>query len=379
MKYDTLALHTGVEIDRATGSSSVPIYQASTFHQSEWGAHQEFDYSRSGNPTRQALEHVIAQLEGGTHGFAFASGMAAISSALLLYSAGDHIIASDNLYGGTFRVLTQILSRLGIESTFVDASDLDAVEAAIRSNTKALFLETPSNPTLQITDLQGAAVLAKKYGLQTLVDNTLMTPYLQRPHELGIDVVIYSATKFLGGHSDVLAGLVTVKEQKLAREIYRIQNGFGAVLGPQDSWLLMRGIKTLPVRLRQSQQTAGDIAEYLHKHPKVPVVWYPNLASHPGKELHLQQAAGGGAVVSFDLGSADNVQKFVKNITLPLFAVSLGAVESILSYPATMSHAAMPAAERNRRGIGDGLLRLSVGLEHSDDLLQDIEQALKAL
>ncbi|GAX89692.1 trans-sulfuration enzyme family protein [Effusibacillus lacus] len=377
MKIETLALHTGVETDPHTGASSVPIYQASTFHQTDWDTAPEFDYARSGNPTRKALEHSIAQLEGAKHGFAFASGMAAITGVLLTFSAGTHIVACEDIYGGTYRALTRVFARLGIETTFVDATDPASIAAAIRPNTKALLLETPSNPTLQIIDLKKATELAKSRQLLTIVDNTFMTPYLQRPHELGIDVVIHSATKFLGGHSDVVAGLVTVLNDDLARDIYLIQNGFGGILGPQDCWLLMRGIKTLPLRMKQSQETASLIAGYLAEHPSVKKVYYPGLPTHPGREVHLGQAKGPGAVLSFDLENGERVRKFVERLKLPLFAVSLGAVESILSYPVKMSHASMPVEERNKRGITDGLLRLSAGLEDPEDLIADIEQALK--
>jgi cystathionine beta-lyase len=379
MKFQTRTLHTGVEIDPLTGASSVPIYQASTFHQPEWDHSPEFDYARSGNPTRKSLEHIIANLEGGNRGFAFASGMAAITSVLLTFSAGTHFVACEDIYGGTFRALTRVFHRLGIETTFVDASDPEQVEAAILPNTKGLLLETPSNPTLKILDLKELAGIAKQYGLTTIVDNTFMSPCLQRPHEFGIDVVVHSGTKFLGGHSDVVAGLATVLDESLAEEIYLIQNGFGAVLGPQDCWLLMRGIKTLSVRMQQSQKTACSVAEFLSGHPKIKQVYYPGLSSHPGCEIHNRQADGPGAVLSFDLGGAEQVRRFVEKVKLPLFAVSLGAVESILSYPARMSHASMPAEERKKRGITDGLLRLSAGLEHPDDLLEDIEQALKAI
>lgn len=379
MKFETLAIHTGVEIDEKTGASSVPIYQASTFHQTGWDSPPEFDYARSGNPTRQALERLIARLEGANFGFAFASGMAAITGALFTLSSGAHIVACEDIYGGTFRALTRIFSRWGIETTFVDATDPGQIEAAIRPDTKALLLETPSNPTLRIIDLRQAAELAKSKGLLTIADNTFMSPYLQRPHQLGIDVVVHSGTKFLGGHSDVVAGLVTVRDEGLANEIYLIQNGFGAVLGPQDCWLLMRGIKTLPLRMRQSQETASAVADYLANHPKVKRVYYPGLEGHPGREIHLGQADGPGAVLSFELADAGQVRRFVEKIRLPLFAVSLGAVESILSYPARMSHASMPEEERKKRGITDGLLRLSVGLENPEDLIGDIEQALKGV
>ncbi|BCJ85354.1 trans-sulfuration enzyme family protein [Effusibacillus dendaii] len=379
MKFETRTLHTGFEIDKQTGASSVPIFQASTFHQEDWDGHQEFDYARSGNPTRQALEKIIAELEGARYGYAFASGMAAISGVLLTLPTGSHVVACEDIYGGTFRALTRVFSRLGIETTFVDASRIEQMEAAIRPDTKLLMLETPSNPTLKIIDLKKAADLAKQKGIVTVVDNTFMSPYLQRPHELGIDVVVHSGTKFLGGHSDVVAGLVTVNDPALAKEIYLIQNGFGGILGPQDCWLLMRGIKTLAVRMKESQQSATEIACYLAKHPRIRQVYYPGLEDHPDREIHFQQAKGPGAVLSFDLGNAEKVKTFVEHVQLPLFAVSLGAVESILSYPVRMSHASMPPQERKKRGISDGLLRLSVGLEDVNDLLKDIEQALEKI
>lgn len=377
MKFETKALHGSTVIDQRTGASSIPIYQASTFHWFDLDEEKQYDYARSGNPTREALEEMIAQLEGGVKGFAFASGMAAITSTLLLFSSGDHLVACTDIYGGTFRALTKVFSRLGIETTFVDATDLGALRGAVRPNTKALLLETPSNPTLQIIDLRKAVEIAKEYDLLTIVDNTFMSPYLQRPLELGVDIVIHSGTKFLGGHSDVVAGLVVVNEQKLARELYTIQNGFGAILGPQDSWLLMRGMKTLPIRMKQSQETAGKIARWLQTQKSVAKVYYPGLEEHPGFAIHRQQSFGPGAVLSFDVGSAQGVRSLCAKLSLPLIAVSLGAVESILSYPARMSHASMPKEEREKRGITEGLLRLSVGLEDADDLMEDLDQALR--
>ncbi|MCL6548904.1 MAG: aminotransferase class I/II-fold pyridoxal phosphate-dependent enzyme, partial [Alicyclobacillus sp.] len=269
LRFETLNLHTGNEVDPHTGAASVPIYQASTFHQPDFDASPEFDYARSGNPTRAALERMAAALEGGAAGFAFASGMAAITAVLLLFPSGSHIVACEDIYGGTYRALTRVFARLGVEATFVDATDLDQVRAAIRPNTRALYLETPSNPTLKITDLAAACALARERGLLTIVDNTFMSPYLQRPHEWGADIVIHSATKFLGGHSDVVAGLATVADARLRPELYLIQNGFGGVLGPYDSWLVMRGIKTLSVRMRQSQTSAQAIARFLQGHPAV--------------------------------------------------------------------------------------------------------------
>lgn len=379
MKFETLSLHTGNEMDPHTGASSIPIYQASTFHQAAIDGHPEFDYGRSGNPTRQALEQMMATLEGGVAGFAFASGMAAITAVLLTLSAGDHVVACEDIYGGTFRALTRVFPRLGIETTFVDMTQLDRVAAAIRPNTRCLWIESPSNPNLRVVDLSALVALARTKDLLTVADNTFMSPYLQRPHALGVDVVVHSGTKFLGGHSDVIAGIVTVAREELIPEVYLIQNGFGGVLAPHDSWLLMRGIKTLAVRMKQSQATAAQIATYLTQHNGIRRVYYPGLPSHPGHALHMAQADGAGAVLSFELsGGREAVRQFAGRMKLPLFAVSLGAVETIVTYPATMSHAAMPMVEREMRGISDGLLRMSVGLEDADDLLTDLEQALRS-
>lgn len=377
LSFATRLLHTGNEIDRTTGASAVPIYQASTFHQEDVDQAQPYEYARSGNPTREALERTIATLEGGTRGFAFASGMAAISTALLLFSAGDHLIATDDIYGGTFRILTTVLNRLGIETTFVDVTDLENIRAAIRPNTKGLLLETPSNPLLQITDLAGAAKLAKEHGLLTIVDNTFQTPYLQRPLDHGIDVVVHSATKFLGGHSDVVAGLAVTKDQALGQRLKQLQNSFGAVLGPQDCFLLQRGIKTLKVRMDASCDGAELVARWLANREEVAKVYYPGLAAHKGHGVHLEQSSRSGAVLSFDLGTEERAKRLMRAVKLPLVAVSLGGVESILSYPATMSHSGMPKEERHKRGISDGLLRLSVGLEDPEDIIADLEQALQ--
>ncbi len=377
LSFATRLLHTGNEIDRTTGASAVPIYQASTFHQEDVDQAQPYEYARSGNPTREALERTIATLEGGTRGFAFASGMAAISTALLLFSAGDHLIATDDIYGGTFRILTTVLNRLGIETTFVDVTDLENIRAAIRPNTKGLLLETPSNPLLQITDLAGAAKLAKEHGLLTIVDNTFQTPYLQRPLDHGIDVVVHSATKFLGGHSDVVAGLAVTKDQALGQRLKQLQNSFGAVLGPQDCFLLQRGIKTLKVRMDASCDGAELVARWLANRAEVAKVYYPGLAAHKGHGVHLEQSSRSGAVLSFDLGTEEQAKRLMRAVKLPLVAVSLGGVESILSYPATMSHSGMPKEERHKRGISDGLLRLSVGLEDPEDIIADLEQALQ--
>ncbi|OAB46030.1 trans-sulfuration enzyme family protein [Paenibacillus glacialis] len=375
--FATKLIHFGSEIDRTTGASSVPIYQASTFHHEDVFNPPQYDYSRSGNPTRQALEDYIALLEGGARGFAYASGMAAISSTFMLLSSGEHVIVTEDVYGGTYRLLTSILSRLGIETTFVDMTDLDQVKGALKPNTKAVYMETPSNPTLKITDVAAVTNWAKENDLITILDNTFMTPYYQRPIEQGVDIVIHSATKFLGGHSDVLAGLTVARTASIGHQLKQLQNGLGTVLGPQDSWLLIRGMKTLKVRMNQSEISAGKLASWLNERKDISAVFYPGLIDHPGREIHEKQSTGYGAVVSFDVGSGERAKKVLNKVQIPLVAVSLGAVESILSYPAMMSHAAMPVEVRAERGITDGLLRFSVGLEDIEDLINDLNQALQ--
>jgi cystathionine beta-lyase len=376
-KFGTRLIHFGAEIDKVTGASSVPLYQASTFHHFSLDNPPEYDYTRSGNPTRQALEDYIAKLEGGARGFAFSSGMAAISSAFMLLSSGDHVICTEDVYGGTYRLLTTILSRMNIETTFVDMTDLDQMRGALQPNTKAIFIETPSNPTLKITDIRAAAQWAKEHELLTMLDNTFMTPYHQRPIEYGIDIVLHSATKFLGGHSDLLAGLAVTANDSLGRRMKQIQNGLGNVLGVQDSWLLIRGMKTLQARMDVSEKSARRLAEWLSARSGVDSVYYPGLDNHPGREIHERQSLGYGAVVSFDVGSGERAKQLMANVKIPLVAVSLGAVESILSYPAMMSHASMPRDVRLQRGITDGLVRYSVGLEDIEDIIQDLEQALQ--
>ena len=374
--FKTKLIHAGRDRDPHTGASSIPIYQVSTYHQEDPEHLGRYDYGRSDNPTREALEQAIAELEGGTRGFAFASGMAATSSVLMIFQAGDHLVVGEDIYGGTYRILTTVFKRWGLETTFVDSTALDQVRSAITPQTKAIFVETPSNPTLKITDLAAVARIAHDHGLLAITDNTFMSPALQRPLELGFDIVVHSATKFIGGHSDLIAGLAVVKSAELGRRIRHVQNAFGAILGPQDSWLTLRGLKTLDVRLRQQQQSAETIAGWLQARREIKKVYYPALEGHPGRDLHLRQASGGGAVISFELTSKELAVEMMKKVKLPLVAVSLGGVESILSYPATMSHAAMPARERAARNITDGLVRLSVGLEAAQDLISDLEQAL---
>ncbi|MDQ0198803.1 cystathionine beta-lyase [Neobacillus ginsengisoli] len=377
--FETRLLHNKHKVDPATGAVCVPIQHASTFHQSDFDQFGKYDYGRSLNPTREALEDVIAELEGGAKGFAFSSGMAAISTAFLLLSAGDHIVITEDVYGGTFRMVTQVLTRFGIEHTFVDMTDINEVKQAIQPNTKAFYVETPSNPLMKVTDIKAISELAKEIEALTFVDNTFLTPALQKPLDLGADVVLHSATKFLSGHSDVVAGLAVVKDEDLAKRLGFLQNGFGAVLGVQDAWLVLRGLKTLHVRLEQSQKSAIKLAEFLDAHPLVEKVHYPALEHHPQYHVQKSQAAGPGAVLSFELANEDALRSFVSKVKIPVFAVSLGAVESILSYPAKMSHAAMPEAEREKRGIKNSLIRLSVGLENPDDLIKDFSEALQSI
>jgi len=358
------------------GVSSVPIFNGSTFHQQDPLNLGHFDYSRSGNPTREALETALAELENGEVGLAFASGMAAICSVFMLFKPGDHLVVAEEVYGGTYRALSQLFHRWGLEVSWVNATDLQQVEDAFQQNTVAVYVETPSNPLLTITDLKAVADIAHARNALALTDNTFMSPWLQKPLDLGYDIVIHSATKFLGGHSDVLAGAAVTREKLWGKRLRQVQNTFGAVLGPQDSWLTLRGIRTLGVRMEQQQRSAAFLAGWLEDHPRIEKVFYPGLKKHTGYDIHMQQSSGGGAVLSFRLADQNAAKTVMESVHLPLVAVSLGGVESILSYPATMSHAAMPAGERQRRGITDGLLRLSVGLESPEDLQKDLEQAL---
>ncbi len=371
----TLLVHQGKDRDPATGASTVPIYQASTYHH-DGGSSGSYDYARSGNPSREQVEDAIALLEGGVRGFAYASGMAAIGSALSLLQSGDHLIASADLYGGTWRYLTGVLPHLGIGLSLVDTSDPNAVEEAITPQTRALFLETPSNPLFRITDLRSMAEIARRRNLLTMLDNTFMTPLLQRPLDLGIDVTIHSATKFLGGHSDILAGLTATADPEIGKRLKYFQNAFGAVLGPFDCFLLSRGLKTLKVRLEAGQQTAHALAERLTGHSAVARVWYPGLADFPGRDLHFAQATGAGAVLSFELKNDAQVKTLLEKVKLPIIAPSLGGVETILTHCWSMSHAAIPQADKLKQGITRSLLRISVGLEDVEDLWEDLERGL---
>lgn len=362
MNFDSKVIHGGITEDPLTGAVSVPIYQTSTFRQTALGEHKGYEYSRTGNPTRHALEELIKDLEGGSAGFAFASGLAAISTVLMLFNAGDNILISDNVYGGTFRVFDKVFTRFGLTYTAVDSSDLEAVKAAITPQTKAIYVETPTNPLMKLTDLKAISKISKEHHLLSIVDNTFLTPYFQRPIEDGIDIVLHSATKYLGGHSDVVAGLVVVNDNELADRIAFLQNAAGGILGPQDSWLLMRGIKTLALRMEKSGANALKLVEFLEKLPIVKKIYYPGI----------------GAMISFELASDDLALKLINNVKMIALAESLGGVESLVCLPAAMTHASIPEDQRHALGITNSLVRLSVGIENVEDLIADITNALNA-
>ena len=379
-RFATKLVHGGFTPDGQTGAVNVPIYQTSTYRQKKLGEPTGgWEYSRTGNPTRAALEKLIAELEGGEAGFAFASGMAAISAVLMLFNAGDKILVSSNVYGGTFRVLDKVFTRFGLKYELVDSTKLNNIEEKIDSSVKAIYIETPTNPLLEITDLRGVAEISKKHCILSIVDNTFMTPYLQRPIELGIDIVVHSATKYLGGHSDLIAGLAIVANGTgLADRLAFIQNSTGGVLQPFDSFLLIRGIRTLGVRMDRHVSNTEKIVSYLINEPAVNRVYYPGYPSDPGYSLNLTQASKGGAMLSFELAPGYSPEKFLENLNLIMLAESLGGVESLVCHPASMTHASIPADIRKKIGISDGLLRLSVGIEDADDLIDDIKQALEA-
>ncbi|MDN4595482.1 bifunctional cystathionine gamma-lyase/homocysteine desulfhydrase [Polycladomyces subterraneus] len=378
MRLDTKLIHAGVFGDVHTGAVTVPIYQVSTYKQEGIGQHKGYEYSRTGNPTRAALEQLIAELENGTRGLAFASGMAAVSTILSLFDQGDHLVVGDDVYGGTYRVLTKVFNRLGIDSTFVDTGDLDQVKQAIRPNTKAVYLETPSNPLLKVSDIKAVADICRELNVLLIVDNTFMTPYWQNPLDLGADIVIHSATKYLGGHSDVVAGLVAVTDEDLGEQLHFLQNSIGGVLGPQDSYLLIRGIKTLGVRMRQHEANARQLAEWLKDRDDIEKVYYPGLPDHPGHDIAARQARGFGGMISFDVGSGRRAEQVLKKVRYFTLAESLGAVESLISVPARMTHASIPPERRAELGITDGLIRISVGVEDVADLMDDLDQALRS-
>ncbi|WCR27077.1 aminotransferase class V-fold PLP-dependent enzyme [Paenibacillus thiaminolyticus] len=364
--------------DPATGSVNYPIYQATAYRHPRLGQSTGFDYIRTKNPTRTVLEEAAAALEQGDAGFACSSGMAAIQTVFAKFGQGDHLIVSLDLYGGTYRLLERIWSRCGVTATYVDTNDLDALESSRTPQTKAVFIETPTNPLMMITDIERVAAWAKKHGLLTIVDNTLLTPFFQRPLELGADIVVHSATKYLGGHNDVLAGLIVTKGSELSEEMAFLHNSIGAVLSPSDSYQLMRGMKTLALRMERHEYNAARLAEWLLEHPAVEAVYYPALADHPGCEIQRRQSSGNTGIFSFRLKNARYVDPILRHLKLIAFAESLGGVESLMTYPAVQTHADIPAEIRDRIGVDDRLLRFSVGIEHVDDLIEDLAQALEA-
>lgn len=375
MRKKTQLIHGGTSIDKNVGAMSPPIYQASTFKQNGVG-NFTYEYARTGNPTREALETLIADLEKGKRGFAFASGMAAIAAVMDLFQTGDHILITDDVYGGTYRYMTKILNKRNIDVTFTDSSNLADVKENIRPETKAIFIETPTNPLLKITDIEALAGISKENNVTLIVDNTFTTPYWQSPIELGANIVIHSATKYLGGHSDLVAGLVIVDDEELGEAVHFIQNATGGVLAPHDSWLLIRGIRTLGVRMEEIERNTIEIVEFLVNHPQVGNVYYPGLPEHPNHEIHAKQSGGFGGMVSFTVEDEEKAKEVLNKVRYFTLAESLGAVESLISLPAKMTHASIPRERRIELGIEDGLIRLSVGLEDVADLIEDLKQAL---
>lgn len=377
MKLSTEAVQIGLQWDTRTGAVSVPVYQTATFKHPGLGQSTGYDYTRSGNPTRQALEDGIARLDGGARGFAYSSGMAAIANLLLLFSKGDHLVVTEDLYGGTYRLFEKVFRQYDLEVTYVDTSDISAVEKAVRPETKGLFVESLTNPMLKVADVAGLAALCRSRDMLCIVDNTFLTPYLQRPLDLGADITVYSASKYLAGHNDTVAGLAVVKDLELAEKVYFLQNSLGAVLGPQDSWLVIRGMKTLGVRLDRQQENALKIAQWLKAHPKVKKVFYPGLDEHPGREVLREQARGWGAMVAFEVAEHALVEQLLLNTRLISFAESLGGVETLMTFPEAQTHADILPEIRARIGISNLLLRLSVGIEDADDLIDDLARAFE--
>lgn len=373
----TKVIHGAVSTDQVTGSVVTPIYQTSTFLQNGLGSPKEYEYTRLGNPTRHALEALIAELEGGVRGFAFASGMAGIHAVLSLFKPGDHLILADDIYGGTFRLVDEILSKSGLTYDLVDFSDLSVLTEKFKPETVAVYFESPSNPLLKIHDIAQIVALAKSHGALTVVDNTFATPYFQRPLELGADIVLHSGTKYLGGHSDVISGLVTTNSEKLADQIGFLQNSIGSVLGPNDSWLVLRGIKTLALRMEAHAANAKKLALFLDASPYVSKVYFPGLKQDPGHELAKKQMDGFGGMISFELADESKVKPFVESLKYILLAESLGGVESLIEVPSVMTHASVPKALREKAGIKDSLIRLSVGIEDATDLIADLSAAFE--
>lgn len=379
MGFSTECIHAGQEAEGITGAVTVPIYQTSTYVQPALGQHKGYEYARTKNPTRSALEANLAALEQGKHGHCFASGMAAIDTVLRLLSAGDHVIAAENMYGGTFRLFEQVLRRFELQFTYVNTTKLDEVRNAIRENTKMLFLETPTNPMMTLTDLAACSAIAHEKNLLVVVDNTFCSPALQQPIRLGADIVVHSTTKFLNGHSDSVGGAAISNDDEIGQRIGFLQNAMGGILSPFDSFLVLRGVKTLSVRMERHNANGMAMAEYLNNHPKVKKVFYPGLASHPQHELAKRQMNGFGSMISFELGSKENAAAFLNRVRLCALAESLGGVETLISHPETMTHASVPFERRQQLGITPGLVRISVGIEDIEDLISDLENAFDGM
>jgi len=376
MGFATDAIHAGQEPDPSTGAITVPIYQTSTYVQEALGQHKGYEYARTQNPTRAALEKNIAVLEKGVAGFAFASGMAAITSVMLLLKSGDHVIVTDNVYGGTYRLFSRIFSNLGLEFTFTDTSGLENIRKAMKTNTRMLYVESPTNPMLTLTDLRHTSNFCNDMNLLMVVDNTFMSPYFQKPLSLGADITLHSSTKYLNGHSDGVGGVAVVNSQDLAQKLGFIQNSAGAILSPMESWLVLRGIKTLALRMEKHNENAMKISEYLLRVKKVRKVYYPGLPEHPQYELGKIQCTGFGGMISFDVGSFDKAKTLVENVKIFALAESLGGVESLIGHPVTMTHASIPKEQRQKMGLTDSIVRLSVGIEDVEDLIGDLSYAL---
>jgi cystathionine beta-lyase/cystathionine gamma-synthase len=375
-RFSTICIHAGQEPDPSTGAIITPIYQTSTYVQDGLGRHKGYEYARTQNPTRSALEGNIAAIEHGKAGFAFASGMAAEGAVMTLLQSGDHVVVTDNTYGGTYRLFERVLRKYQLDFTYVDTSKLEAIEQAIKPATKMLFLESPTNPTLRLTDLKGACELAHARDVVVVVDNTFASPYVQRPLDLGADIVVHSTTKFLNGHSDSVGGIVVAVKDEHIEWLRFIQNAEGAILGPMDAWLVLRGTKTLPIRMERHNANAQALAEFLAAHPKVTRVHYPGLPSHPQHALARRQMCGFGGLISIELGSLDRARTLLEGVHLMALAESLGGVETLISHPATMTHASVPADRRLAIGVTDDLVRISVGIEDVEDLREDLAQAL---
>ncbi|MFH1892543.1 MAG: cystathionine gamma-synthase [Candidatus Zixiibacteriota bacterium] len=379
-RFETRAIHAGQSPDPSTGAITTPIFQTSTYVQEGVGGHKGYEYSRTDNPTRTALQECLASLENAKYGLSFASGMSTISTIMNLLKAGDHVVSSDDVYGGTYRIFEQVFRNYDLKYDYVNTSNLSEIESAIKPETKMVWVETPTNPLLKITDLKGAAEICRKHNLISCVDNTFGTPYFQKPLDYGIDIVMHSVTKFLGGHADTVGGALMTSNDKLYDRLKFCQNAVGAIPGPFDCWLVLRGVKTLAVRMERHAQNAGQIANWLEAHPKVRKVIYPGLESHPGHEIAKKQMTGFGGLISFEIdGSQADAVKFLDNVKLFALAESLGGVESLIEHPGLMTHASIPAEVRHEKGLSDNLIRISVGIEHVDDLIADLDDALANL